>query len=600
MSLNSLILTFVLIILVGMLSYVLFAREKGLIHYLFIAIICELIVWNTAVLLGSYAQNDTDLHVFIDNFAYFGAAFVPMTILQLGIAYQKDFKGFSWRYLLLYVLPAITMVVIFTNDYHHLFYLSYSLDATYVQGPYFFVYAVYSYACLITGMVLLSYAAIKASGALSLQAVLIVVGCLFPTIANICYTLHLPGFYVYTTPAAFTITIMFYLISMLRYGFLRVLPVATRTVVNRISDCFVVVDRGLDILDCNQAFVLRFSTSPLGKPKGKLDVTLRSAGLDEGQLRDVLDIIERVFMDEQVATSDFSLSNDHPLFYTVEYTPLSDRRSCSAVVILFKDVTQHVLDLRALKENQEILLERERLASLGQMIGGIAHNLKSPILAISGGIDQVEWLVTEYEKSAGDPEVTVEDHHEIAHEMIEWLDKAKDQLSYMSDIISTVKGQAAQFSEQRLQPFTVGEVLKRAQILMQHSLVKNGCQMKTQVEIERDAVILGDVNSLVQVLDNIIDNAIQAYNGENGQILLEARQVDGQVRFAVTDYGVQISPETQRLLFKEMTTTKGKHGTGLGLYMSYSTIKGMFRGNMWFESDPDRTSFFIDLPLVVG
>ena len=221
---SAIVLTVVLIALVAMLCYVAFAKEKKTLHYLFITIIIELIVWNTAVLGGKYVAADPGLSVFVDNFAYFGAAFVPVTMLLLGLAYQKSFKGFSRAYRLLFVFPVITMVVIFTNDFHHLFYLSYTPGVGYVQGPYFVFYALYSYACLFTGMGLLCYTAIKTSGVLSLQALLNVAAALIPTVTNICYTLHVPGFYVYTTPVAFTITVLLYIVSLFRFGFLKTVP----------------------------------------------------------------------------------------------------------------------------------------------------------------------------------------------------------------------------------------------------------------------------------------------------------------------------------------------------------------------------------------
>lgn len=598
-TLASIALTLVLIALVAMLCYVLFARgEKKTLHYLFTTIIVELIVWNIAVLVGNYVAYDPELSVFVDNFAYFGAAFVPVTMLLLGLAYQKTFKGFSKSFLLLFVPPVITMVVIFTNDYHHLFYLSHEVGVGYTQGPYFIVYAVYSYACLFAGMVLLCYTAIKTSGVLSLQAFLNFVAALIPAVANVCYTLHVPGFHVYTTPIAFTITVLIYIVSMFRYGFLKVVPVATRTVVNRISDCYVVIDRDLRMLDYNEPFARHFYDVSTAKTKDKLDEMLYGAALTPSQVVAMRWNIASAFESGQVQTADLELSGESPLYYMVEYTPLVESSSCPALVLLFKDVTQHVLDLQALRENQDILLERERLASLGQMIGGIAHNLKSPILSISGGIDQTQCLVAEYRDSVDDPEVTPDDHREIAQEMDQWLGKMKVQLSYMSDIISTVKGQAAQFSEQSYHPFTIGEVLKRTQILMQHPLVRGGCTLDVDVAMNREQVVLGDVNSLVQILDNVIDNAIQAYNGRGGSIQLKVERFAEDVRFSISDQGDGIAPEIQKLLFKEMTTTRGKHGTGLGLYMSYSTVKGVFRGKMWFESEPgEGTTFFIQIPL---
>lgn len=596
---TAIVLTIVLIVLVAMLCYVFFTKEKKALHYLFITIIVELIVWNTAVLIGNYVADDPPLTVFVDNFAYFGAAFVPVTLLLLGLAYQKNFKGFSKAYGLLFVPPLITMLIIFTNDYHHLFYLSYTPGVGYLQGPYFIVYALYSYTCLFAGMALLCYTAVKSSGVLSLQALLNFVAALIPTVANICYTLHIPGFYVYTTPIAFTITVLLYIVSMFRFSFLKVVPIATRTVINRISDCFVVIDRELRMLDCNESFTRNFYDPSNAPKKTKLDQMLIGMGLTAGQISSIRLNIARAFESGRLQTADLAVSSDtRTLFYTVEYTPLLENSLYPAMVLLFKDVTQHVIDMQTLRENQDIMLERERLASLGQMIGGIAHNLKSPILAISGGIDQVQYLVSEYRDSIGDNEVEKEDHREIAGDMDEWLVKMKHQLSYMSDIISTVKGQATQLSEKSSHPFTVEEVLKRTQILMQHPLVKGSCTLKTEVCLNPEQVIFGDINSLVQVLDNVIDNAIHAYNERGGIIRLKVELVEDAVRFSVTDEGGGIAPDVQRLLFKEMTTTKGKYGTGLGLYMSYSTVKGMFRGKMWFETQQGSgTSFFIQIPL---
>ena len=67
---------------------------------------------------------------------------------------------------------------------------------------------------------------------------------------------------------------------------------------------------------------------------------------------------------------------------------------------------------------------------------------------------------------------------------------------------------------------------------------------------------------------------------------------------SVTDYGKGIPEDIQEKLFKEMVTTKGKNGTGLGLFMSYSNIRAHFNGNMRFESEVGKgTTFEIILPV---
>ena len=115
-------------------------------------------------------------------------------------------------------------------------------------------------------------------------------------------------------------------------------------------------------------------------------------------------------------------------------------------------------------------MERERLASLGQLIGGIAHNLKTPIMSISGAAQGLTDLVKEYDLSVGDSDVTIDDHHAIANDMSEWINKIKSHTEYMSDVITAVKGQAVTLSEEQIVSFDVEELVKRIDILMRHEL----------------------------------------------------------------------------------------------------------------------------------
>jgi len=254
-------------------------------------------------------------------------------------------------------------------------------------------------------------------------------------------------------------------------------------------------------------------------------------------------------------------------------------------------------NIRSIKENQEMLMEQERLASLGQLIGGIAHNLNTPIMSIAGGIEALKDLVTEYDESIEDPNVIDSDHHEIALEMKVWLQKMKPYCSYMSEVISTVKGQAVQYSNARTSGFTVDELVKRVDILMNHELKRYHCKLNLDSHVNMNTKITGEISSLVQVFDNIIVNAIHSYGDESGIIDFKIIKNENNIVFSFQDYGSGIPPEVQLKLFKEMLTTKGKNGTGLGLYMSYSIIRGSFGGNMWFESAPAKgTTFYISIP----
>lgn len=262
-----------------------------------------------------------------------------------------------------------------------------------------------------------------------------------------------------------------------------------------------------------------------------------------------------------------------------------------------QDLTkQHV---KQIQNNQDMLMEKERLASLGQLIGGISHNLKTPIMSISGAAEGLTDLINEYDASIGDPEVTSEDHHAIANDMRDWIEKIHSYTAYMSDIITAVKGQAVALSENQSDEFTIDELFKRVNILMKHEIRNASLALNTKVDVPSTTKLNGDINSLVQVVNNLITNAIQSYNGKKDESIELCAKIDNNnVVISVTDHGCGMTKEVQDKLFKSMITTKGKNGTGLGMFMSYSTIKGHFNGDITFETEIDKgTTFNIILPL---
>ena len=276
-----------------------------------------------------------------------------------------------------------------------------------------------------------------------------------------------------------------------------------------------------------------------------------------------------------------------------------DKNNFLGILILFKDITQHKQDIQTIQNNQDMLMEKERLASLGQLIGGISHNLKTPIMSISGAAEGLTDLINEYDKSIGDPDVTSEDHHAIASDMRDWINKIHEYTSYMSDVITAVKGQAVALSENKSDSFTISELLKRVNILMKHEIQNANLTLNTKIEVPDNTYLVGDINSLVQVVNNLITNAIQSYNGRKFDVInLTVSKQSSDLIISVADNGCGMTDIVKDKLFKSMITTKGKNGTGLGMFMSYSTVKGHFNGDITFESELGKgTTFNVILPL---
>lgn len=280
--------------------------------------------------------------------------------------------------------------------------------------------------------------------------------------------------------------------------------------------------------------------------------------------------------------------------------PLLSNDELGDLTIAFNKI-QHLTQeyITQIKDTQESLMESERLSSLGQLIGGIAHNLKTPIMSIAGAAEGLNDLIKEYDSSIDDPTVNSQDHHEIASDMSTWIEKIKNYTEYMSDIITAVKGQAVVMSNEDDINFTISELVKRVTILMKHELKNAIINLNTDIKVDENLTLNGNVNNLVQVINNMISNAIQAYNGkENESIEFTITKDSKNIIFSIEDHAGGLPDKVTDKLFKEMITTKGKNGTGLGLYMSYSTIKAHFNGNITFDTKKGKgTKFNIYIPM---
>ena len=534
-----------------------------------------------------------------ENFIYIGTCFLPVAIFFTGLIFAKTKITFKKKYLLFFIVPALSLIVLWTNDYHHLFYKIYSY--LYLSdckvGPYMIIHNIYSYTLLFLGVIQMVNVASKNSGFFSKQTLLIVVGISISLITNILGTLKIISMTVYITPISFAFTMLFFALSIFKFKFLGVAPVALQTIVNRISDSYLVLNENLLITDFNSTFLKTFNLSASDIREENILEFLSTHKQYDMNLPKLENSLNRVKHSSETIVFEQHFKKINK-YFTVEINNILVKGNSLGILMLFKDITQHKLDMQALKDNQDILIERERLASLGQLIGGIAHNLKSPIMSISGSTEGLTDLIKEYEESIVDKDVTIDDHLAIANDMRDWISKIKSYLEYMSDIITAVKGQAVALSENTVDSFTVEELTKRVDILMKHELKKALITLNLDLKVPTSLMIHGNINGLVQVINNMISNAIQAYKGKEGQTIdLIITQEKNDVIVSVRDYAGGLPKEVQEKLFKEMITTKGKDGTGIGLFMSYSNIRAHFNGDITYSTEEGKgTIFNIILP----
>lgn len=560
-----------------------------------------LLIWLLAVIGMDYTENRTILQV-LDAITCACSALLIVTILLMSLIVTQKLVQVPRHYWLLYILPVLSSLVVFTNPLHHLFYRKFSIYASEVQfGPLFIIsglqYYINSIAVLI---IMFRYGTASKTKRIWGQVGMFTGGLLVPLITNLLATLKIIKLPISATPLAFLVTIFAHGVAVYYLNFLNIKPIALESMVDNISEGYMLLSSDRCIVYSNNAFDEIFGKhykmridSYLHKVVEELEERKKDVIYNLLNFFDVCKQSVNVISYEQAI-----LCEDGKIYYSVELTPIFVRHSMAGVLVMFRDVTKLKEEMQKKQQNLSRAMERERLISLGQMIGSISHNLKTPIMAISGGVTLLEDLVREYEESVGDEEVTVEDHREIAQEMQGWLLRIKEGCAYMSDIITTVKGMAANLSIPSEGEFTIDEVFKRVEMFLRTKLIKNGCGLKILNELPEGTTLCGDVNNMVQVINNLLDNACDAMEGKGGDIVMKAYSERSSVYIVVKDQGGGISRDIQEKLFRSMCTTKGTKGTGLGLYSSAEIIRARFGGRIWGENNEEGgASFYVELPM---
>jgi two-component system NtrC family sensor kinase len=243
-----------------------------------------------------------------------------------------------------------------------------------------------------------------------------------------------------------------------------------------------------------------------------------------------------------------------------------------AAVVLVQDVTEQ-------QAMEAQLIQSEKLATVGQLVSGVAHELNNPLTSITG---LSEFLLEQKELGAGD-----RDHLKVIHEQAERAGRIVRNL-----LTFARKGPA---ERSRLD---LNDVVQRTLLLMSYDLRLRDVETETLLPEDLPPVV-GDRHALQQVVLNLLTNAAQAVGevpaGEPRCIRLET-WCDGPVHLRVSDTGPGVPEDLVRHLFTPFFTTKQPgHGTGLGLSISYSIIES-HGGQLVYERRPGGASFRIDLP----
>jgi C4-dicarboxylate-specific signal transduction histidine kinase len=248
---------------------------------------------------------------------------------------------------------------------------------------------------------------------------------------------------------------------------------------------------------------------------------------------------------------------------------------------------------RQLQRSQESLFRVEKMAALGRLTAGIAHEMNTPLGASLTSLKLLQELVEEYSSSVEDPAVNTQDHREIAADMQHLVSITQQWLEKAAAHIRGLKLHTRDLQGGEEQTFSVLKVIEDTKSLLAHRLRLAQCTLVVSCTAT-DPVVHGDPSKLGQVLTNLIINAIDAYKDlAGGEIHVEVAEAGSQLEICVRDHGCGIPHENIERIFEEFFSTKPiGEGTGLGLSIARDVVTNFFGGAISAESTPGRESVF--------
>jgi signal transduction histidine kinase len=231
-----------------------------------------------------------------------------------------------------------------------------------------------------------------------------------------------------------------------------------------------------------------------------------------------------------------------------------------------------------LRETQEQLVRSERLAAIGQLAGGVGHELRNPLGAIKNAVYYIKGKVAKSELGQKEPR------------LIEFLDIMDEEVNSSNKIINDLLG-FSRTGKPSVSPTRINRVIEDTLARM---TIPESIKLTRKLDADLPEVNI-DPDQIQQVLVNIITNAVQAMP-EGGKLTIGAREKDKFLEVEVTDTGCGIPQEAMDKIFDPLFTTRAK-GIGLGLAVCKSIID-RHEGNIAVKSKVgEGTTFTIKLPL---
>ncbi len=254
---------------------------------------------------------------------------------------------------------------------------------------------------------------------------------------------------------------------------------------------------------------------------------------------------------------------------------------------------------KELQSSQKQLVESEKMASLGQLVAGIAHEINTPVgIGVTASshlkktTSKIKSLLEKNEMTRSALEEYFEEATEISNIILQHLNRT-------SDLVKSFKQVSADQTSRDKRKFDVKEYLGDIILSLRPKLKRTS--IVTQINCPDSIILDSYPGAFAQIITNLIINSlIHGYDdGENGIISIDVTNTGDQVQIILRDNGKGIPRENLGKIFDPFYTTKrGSGGTGLGLHIVYNLVSQSMKGTITCESvEGEGAGFIIKLPI---
>ncbi len=554
--------------------------------------------------------------IFWSKIEYFGAAGTPLFYLFFTLRFTGNHRFITHKtFGILAIVPLVTIALAFTNELHHIIWVGFSEVSTqtnlmqYYHGIGFWVGIIaYNYLLFGFAIVMIGLYVWKQRGKGPTRIWMIILSGFFPFIASIIYAFGwspLPGLNL--SPISVSLSGLLFFIAIVYVRLLNLVPYAREVLVETLQDGIVVLDKHKIVQDINNAAMKYLGIRQkmiLGEEWKQIEVT------DEG--------LKSILLEEKSLTIYQTATDENSIWFKVTSQPIKEQPGSH--LFLIQDITDETqkqvkiensekrlqnLNSSLEESNQQIkrknqLLEesqqelKNRLETINQQseiiqfkqnfLANMSHEIRTPLTGILGMIDMLgesepspmQMQYVNILKQSG------ENLREIINQVLDYskIEAGKMQLKYTN--------------------FAFHEINTAAQNLFK-SIAPDNLRFSVYTDDDVPEYLRADKNRIIQVVNNLISNAIKFTT--YGSISIESKLISTNpenetciIKISVTDTGIGITAEKQKILFQPFSQThetdsRYYDGTGLGLSICKELVQ-MHEGDIGVESTSLQGSTF--------